>query len=177
MPEHSNAAVVRRGYEAFAEGDAETLAALIAEDAVWHVGGRNLFSDTYQGREAIFTYFRKLREFTNDSLAIELHAVLADDEHAVALVHMTGRRARRELAMNAATTYHMCDGQVVRLGPSTRISTPRTTSSRTASTARGGCRSRRCARAWTVWSDRLRVRELAGYRREGCRAACERSRS
>ena len=69
MPEHSNAAVVRRGYEAFASGDAETLAALIAEDAVWHVGGRNLFSDTYQGREAIFTYFRKLREFTNDSLA------------------------------------------------------------------------------------------------------------
>ena len=113
MPEHSNAAVVRRGYEAFAEGDAETLAALIAEDAVWHVGGRNLFSDTYQGREAIFTYFRKLREFTNDSLAIELHAVLADDEHAVALVHMTGRRARRELAMNATTTYHMRDGQVV----------------------------------------------------------------
>ena len=95
MPEHSNAAVVRRGYEAFAEGDAETLAALIAEDAVWHVGGRNLFSDTYQGREAIFTYFRKLREFTNDSLAIELHAVLADDEHAVALVHMS-RKARAQ---------------------------------------------------------------------------------
>ncbi len=113
MPEHSNAAVVRRGYEAFASGDADTLAALIAEDAVWHVGGRNLFSDTYQGRDAIFTYFRKLREFTNDSLAIELHDVLANDEHAVALVQMSGRRARRELASNATTTYHMRDGQVV----------------------------------------------------------------
>ena len=66
MSEHPNVALVRRGYEAFANGDAETLAELIAEDAVWHVGGRNLFTDTYRGREAIFTYFRKLRDFTNE---------------------------------------------------------------------------------------------------------------
>ncbi len=42
--------------------------------------------------------------------------------------------------------------------------------------SRSGCRRSRRSGS-TVWSDRLRVRKLAGYRREACRAACERSRS
>lgn len=113
MSEHPNVALVRRGYEAFASGDAETLAALIAEDATWHVGGRNLFTDTYRGRDAIFTYFRKLRDFTNETIAIEVHDVLANDEHAVALVQMTAQRARNALDSNATTTFHLQDGQVV----------------------------------------------------------------
>lgn len=113
MAEHPNVALLRRGYEAFAGGDAETLAELIAEDAVWHVGGRNLFTDSYRGREAIFTYFRKLRDFTNETFAAELHDVLANDEHGVALVHMTAQRARKELDSDATTTYHLRDGQVI----------------------------------------------------------------
>ena len=112
MAEHPNAAIIRRGYEAFAAGDGETLAALIAEDAVWHVGGRNLFSDSHRGREAVFTYFRKLREFTNETFAAEPHDVIANDEHAVALVRMTARRARRELDTRAVTSFHLRDGQV-----------------------------------------------------------------
>ncbi len=112
MSEHPNVALVRRGYEAFANGDAETLTELIAEDAVWHVGGRNLFTDTYRGREAIFTYFRKLRDFTNETIAVEVHDVLANDEHAVALVHMTAQRARNELDALATTSYHLRGGQV-----------------------------------------------------------------
>lgn len=113
MAEHPNVERVRQGYEAFTSGDTETLAELIAEDAVWHVGGRNLFTDTYHGREAIFTYFRNLRDFTHDTFAAELHDVLANDEHAVALVRMTGTRGRNELDANATTTFHLRDGRVV----------------------------------------------------------------
>lgn len=113
MSEHPNVAVVRRGYEAFASADAETLAELIAEDAVWHVGGRNLFTDTYRGREAVFTYFRKLRDFTNETIRVAVHDVLANDEHAVALVVMTAQRGRNELDSLATTSFHLRDGQVV----------------------------------------------------------------
>ncbi len=113
MPEHPNVEIVRRGYEAFASGDQAALAELIAEDAVWHVGGRNLFTDSYRGRDAIFGYFRKLEEFTNGTFAIELHDVLANDEHAVALGRLTAERARNQLAMNACISFHLRDGRVV----------------------------------------------------------------
>jgi ketosteroid isomerase-like protein len=37
-----------------------TLAELIAEDAVWHLGGRNSLTGDYEGREAIFGLFARL---------------------------------------------------------------------------------------------------------------------
>ena len=39
MGNQEDAAVVRRGYEAFNGGDLETLMGLFADDAVYHVGG------------------------------------------------------------------------------------------------------------------------------------------
>jgi len=54
MAEHPNAELARRGYEAFGTGDMAVLAELIAENAVWHLGGRNRLSGDYEGRDAIF---------------------------------------------------------------------------------------------------------------------------
>ncbi len=39
MSEHPNIELSRRGYAAFGTGDMATLTELIADDAVWHVGG------------------------------------------------------------------------------------------------------------------------------------------
>ena len=41
MSEHPNVAAVRAGIEAFVKGDIATLAAMIADDAVWHAPGNN----------------------------------------------------------------------------------------------------------------------------------------
>jgi ketosteroid isomerase-like protein len=40
MVEHPNALLLRRLFDAFCARDRETLTALIAEDAVWHVPRR-----------------------------------------------------------------------------------------------------------------------------------------
>jgi ketosteroid isomerase-like protein len=49
MPEPPNVKIVRRGYAAFNNGDTSALAALIAENVVWHVPGRSLIAGDYHG--------------------------------------------------------------------------------------------------------------------------------
>jgi len=71
----------------------ETLASLIAEDAVWHVPGSTLISGEHRGRPAIFEYFRTTGELTGGSFQAELIDALASDTQAVAVATATGGRA------------------------------------------------------------------------------------
>jgi hypothetical protein len=64
MPEPANVEIVRRGYAAFNNGDTSALAALIAENVVWHVPGRSLIAGDYHGRETTFAYLHRLHLLT-----------------------------------------------------------------------------------------------------------------
>jgi ketosteroid isomerase-like protein len=52
-------------------------------------------------------------EVTEGSLRIGLHALFADDEHAVALVVITASRGGRSVEVNEAHVFHMRDGKVM----------------------------------------------------------------
>ena len=52
MPE--NAAIVRRGYEAFNRGDLKTLTELLGDNVSWHTPGRSPLAGDVVGREAVF---------------------------------------------------------------------------------------------------------------------------
>ena len=54
MGADENAAVVRRGYEAFNSADMETLTEIFDESASWHTPGRSPLAGDHQGREATF---------------------------------------------------------------------------------------------------------------------------
>jgi uncharacterized protein len=112
MAEHPNVARIRDGYAAFAKGDFAVLTDLFAEDLVWHVGGRSQLAGDYRGRDAVFAFFGRLMEVTEGSFRLDVHAVLADDEHAVALVVGTASRGGRSVTDNAAHVLHMRDGKV-----------------------------------------------------------------
>ena len=107
-----NAAAVRRGYEAFNRGDMQALADLFAEDAVWHVSGRNRLSGEKRGRDAAFAYFGQLGELSGGTFRAELHDVIANDEHVVGLHTSTGERDGRRLSAHTALVFHMRDGKV-----------------------------------------------------------------
>jgi hypothetical protein len=112
MAEHSNVARIQDGYAAFAKGDFDVLTGLFAENIVWHSGGRNQLTGDYRGREAVFGYFAKLMEVTDGTFHIDLHAVLADDEHGVALTIITASRDGKTIATNEADVMHLRHGQV-----------------------------------------------------------------
>jgi uncharacterized protein len=112
MAEHPNAARIRDGYAAFARGDFAVLTDLFAADLVWHVPGRSQLAGEYRGRDAVFAFFGKLMEVTEGSFRVDVHAVLADDDHAVALAYVTASRGGRNLTDKAAHVFHMRDGKV-----------------------------------------------------------------
>jgi ketosteroid isomerase-like protein len=113
MAEHPNVARIKNVYAAFAKGDLAALNDVFAEDLVWHDCGRNQLSGDYRGREAVFQYFGKVMEVTEGSLHLDLHSVLADDEHGVALMTISASRGGRSFNGNAVDVMHLRDGKVV----------------------------------------------------------------
>lgn len=113
MAEHPNVDRIRKGYAAFGSADMATLGELLASDVVWHNEGNNPLSGDYEGQEATFGLFGKFFELSAGDMAQELHAVLADDEHGVAMVKQhIGRPDGRSYDGNEVHVFHIKDGKV-----------------------------------------------------------------
>ncbi len=112
MTDHPNATLLRNGYEAFEKGDMAVLTDLFAENVVWHVPGDSPISGEHRGREAVFAAFAKTAQLSGGSFKIEVHDVLANDEHTVALTRATGSRQGRQLTSLDTDVYHMSNGKV-----------------------------------------------------------------
>ncbi len=112
MAEHPNVARMTDGYAAFAKGDIAALNDLFAEDIVWHVAGRSQLAGEYRGRDAVYGFFAKLMEVTENSFQLDVHAILADDTHGVALVFGRASRSGRTVEAPEAHIFHLRDGMV-----------------------------------------------------------------
>jgi ketosteroid isomerase-like protein len=109
---HPNEDLARRGYAAFASGDLATLDDLFADGIVWHVGGRSPMSGDYEGKEAVLAYFGRLAQETGGSFRIEIHDLLANDEHVVVLSTASAERQGRSLEGIGVQVFHVRDGKV-----------------------------------------------------------------
>ncbi len=110
---HSNEDVVREGFAAFGRGDMDALRKqFFADDVRWHVPGRSPLAGDYEGPEQVIQFFARIFEMTGGTFSIEVHDVLANDEHAVALFTVRGERAGKQLNDNEVLTYHFRDGKV-----------------------------------------------------------------
>ncbi len=80
----------------------------LSEDVVWHLPGRHPASGDHEGREAVFAAMR----YFDGSVQLELHDVLASDDHAVALLRATGSRGEKQYSANEIDIIHVRDGKV-----------------------------------------------------------------
>ena len=112
MTEHPDVERARRGYEAFAKGDLATLTELLADDAVWHVQTGGPLDGDYHGRDQVFGFFGRLAEETGGTFRLDVHDILANDEHTVALCTATGTRGGKSIQTPVANVSHSRDGQI-----------------------------------------------------------------
>ncbi len=110
MTDHPNLVTARRGYQAFADGDMATVGELLSDDIVWHVGGNNQLTGDYEGKEAVFGFFARLMEESGGSFKNDIHDMLANDEHGVALVTTSATRGGKSAEGRAVHIFHMSDG-------------------------------------------------------------------
>jgi uncharacterized protein len=75
MTPDENAALTRRGYEAFNAGGLATLTELFREDAVAHQPGSSSLSGDYRGRDEVFRFFGLLAEGSGGTFRADLFPV------------------------------------------------------------------------------------------------------
>jgi uncharacterized protein len=112
MVAHPNEELLRKGYDAFGKGDMDTIRELFADDIVWHSQGRNPLAGDQRGVDAVLQTFGKAFELTGGTFRLEIHDIVANDEHAVVLVRAQGERNGKKLDDKSVQVYHIKDGKV-----------------------------------------------------------------
>jgi ketosteroid isomerase-like protein len=115
MAEHPNIALVRRAMEAMneqdmsmAEQEMAIVDAFMADDIIWHEIGR---AEPRRGKAELRA---ALMDSLRDSkITYELHDVLANDDHAVALGTATATHGDQTLTYRTAEIFHIRDGKAV----------------------------------------------------------------
>ncbi len=109
---HPNEQAVRDGFRSFGSGDVNAARPLLADDVVWHFAGQNPYSGDYAGKDAVEEVFGRRRDSTRGTLTFEVHDVLANDEHVVALVSNRAERDGKTFEWKSVSVYHMRDGKI-----------------------------------------------------------------
>ena len=99
--------LLRKAGDAFNSGDAQAVAALLTDDIEWHEIGR---ADPIIGKEALAARFAgALPEW---EINVDTHDILANDEHAIALVTAHAKLGGKQLTYRTAEIYHVRDGKI-----------------------------------------------------------------
>ncbi|HVR34097.1 MAG TPA: nuclear transport factor 2 family protein [Acidimicrobiia bacterium] len=112
---HPNETVVRRFLTALNSGDMDGLDELASDDFVWRAPGRTPFSGEFAGKGRAFDHFKVIEGmFGADGIEhrLEIHDVLANDEHTAVLWTRHLRRASQKLDVNGVGVFHVRDGKV-----------------------------------------------------------------
>ncbi len=106
----SNAAVVQRAYEALGRGDGAAFLETLDQNVVWHESTAGFVGD-YRGRDEVADLFRRFMQEI-EGLSVDLHDILASDDHAVVLHTTTWSRKGRTATLQYADVYHVGDGKI-----------------------------------------------------------------
>lgn len=103
--DHPNAGRVRVALESIVAGDPKPWGDLVADDVKWHViGGR-----TIEGKDAVA---RELRMIDDVQFSVDIHDVLANDDHVVALLEVTLELGEDVLIYRTAEIYHISNDKL-----------------------------------------------------------------
>jgi hypothetical protein len=104
--------MARRLYAAFEERDLQSLTKLIAEDAVWHIPGRNAIAGTHVGRDAVLAYYRKLAQMTRGTFHVQVSDVGVGQGHAYVALRTLAERDGRRYEMPSLLALRIEDGKI-----------------------------------------------------------------
>jgi uncharacterized protein len=96
----------------YAGGDAEPLRAMLADDVVWHVPGRNPLAGDHRGIEAVMDYFARRRDLARATFRIQVHDVLASGDLVVQLAGGTAELGGSVVEWETVGVFRVRDGQL-----------------------------------------------------------------
>ncbi len=96
----------RQGYEANSRGDVAGMVATWAEGITFHAPGHSVLAGTFRGQDEVLGFLQRLGELSEGTFRVQLHDVLASDEHLVVLCRHSAERNGRTIDMPAAHIWH-----------------------------------------------------------------------
>ena len=109
----ANAALLHRGYDAFAHGDIPTALEALAETITWHVPGRSPLSGDYTGHAGVLDFFDRCQRFSEGTLQVVPQEILASGERVVVLCTVSAQRADRAFSSPEVHVWRFVDGRAV----------------------------------------------------------------
>jgi uncharacterized protein len=110
---HPNEDLVRRGYEAFANGDMDAMRQVLDPDVIWHAPGRSPLAGDYRGVDEVLGFFGRSMETTQGTLRVAVEDVMVSDEGAAALQRSTAQRNGASLDDLGVNVFRIRDGRAV----------------------------------------------------------------
>jgi ketosteroid isomerase-like protein len=110
---HRNEEIARAGAEALSKGDMETFMSYQADDIVVHFPGRGPMAGDHRGKQALGELFQRQMEVLDGPPEIEIHDVLATDDHAVVLNNIRATVGGKPLDQRQVVVLHIENDKVV----------------------------------------------------------------
>lgn len=112
MSEQENKELVKKGYEAFAAGDIDTVMSLFDDDVEWVQPGDSVVSGTFHGKAEVMEYIGRLAQ---KPLTVNVKQLIADGDTVVAITQVsvgdeTGEDADVFTVRNGKTVRAMMHG-------------------------------------------------------------------
>lgn len=114
-PPASNVSTAERALEALGAGEVVPLADLVSRDVIWHVPGVHRFAGEFRGRDELVELYARMTEADVRTAFDEIHAVVGDEEHVVALIRATLHAPGGTVPMRSVVVLHL-DGDTVAEG-------------------------------------------------------------
>jgi ketosteroid isomerase-like protein len=108
MQEHPNAAILRNALDAFNRGEIQQFADIVADDVEWHQIGE---PEVLHGKQALAASMPGEGQ-VDWEITADVHDVVANDEHTIALVNATARRGGETFKYRTAEIVHFRDGKI-----------------------------------------------------------------
>ncbi len=112
MSAEDNATLLRHMFDAFNEGDMETVKGGFVQDAVWHLPGRSQLAGDHQGPDAIVGFVGRAVELSEGTFQLELLDVMASEDHGVSWQRATAERDGKTLDQLEAVVFRIRDGKI-----------------------------------------------------------------
>lgn len=109
---HPNEVLLRREYEARAQGRFEALEDLFHHDIVWYVPGRSAIAGTYRGREEVIAYALRRQGLVQGTFKIKVHDILVNDKWGLVIATGEVERHGRSREWRAHGLYRFRDGKI-----------------------------------------------------------------
>jgi ketosteroid isomerase-like protein len=111
--EHVNAQIIRRLYDARAEGDLATVRAILDSDVAWHDPYPPPHGGDLRGVDAVLRdVFEAAGHLTGGSTRLWIESVMATGRHAVALVGWSSSFRGRTMQSREVAVYEIRNGRI-----------------------------------------------------------------